>query len=105
MSDNGCQPTETVFMRGCETLGITQAFTSYNNPKGNADIERTMRTIKEELSWFCQWRSLEHLNNTLSDWTDLFNAKYQHSAHGRKTPQYVHQQTGKKRKDFPLKAA
>ncbi|HKC93472.1 MAG TPA: hypothetical protein VKB81_05560 [Nitrospira sp.] len=30
-------------------LEVTQAFTSYNNPKGNADIARFMRTLKEEL--------------------------------------------------------
>ena len=28
-------------------LGIEQIFTSYDNPKGNADTERVMRTIKE----------------------------------------------------------
>jgi len=49
MSDNGCQPTAVSFMKACRTLGIEQAFTSYNNPKGNADTERFMRTLKEEL--------------------------------------------------------
>jgi transposase InsO family protein len=38
MSDNGCQPTSVAFMKTCAALGITQAFTSYNNPKGNADV-------------------------------------------------------------------
>ena len=47
-SDNGCQPTSLAFMRACNTLEIHQAFTSYNNPKGNADTERVMRTFKEE---------------------------------------------------------
>ena len=27
-------------------LGVRQAFTSYNNPKGNADTERMMRTLE-----------------------------------------------------------
>jgi putative transposase len=49
MSDNGCQPTSVAFMKTCATLGITQAVTSDNNPKGNADTERLMRTLKEEL--------------------------------------------------------
>lgn len=105
MSDNGCQPTGTVFMRECTTLGITQAFTSYNNPKGNADTERTMRTIKEELFWLSEWSSLEHLSNALYDWIEFFNTQYLHSALGWKTPHYVHQQAGKNRKDSPLKAA
>lgn len=40
MSDNGCQPSSVAFMQAAATLGITQAFTSYNNPKG----ERGYRT-------------------------------------------------------------
>ena len=40
MADNGCQPTSLAFMRACAALGIRQAFTSYSNPKGNADTER-----------------------------------------------------------------
>ena len=51
MSDNGSQPTSLTFMRECRALGIRQAFTAYANPKGNADTERLMRTIKEELCW------------------------------------------------------
>ncbi len=37
ISDNGCQPTSTSFMRDMATLGIEQIFTSYDNPKGNAE--------------------------------------------------------------------
>ena len=51
MADNGCQPTSLAFMRACAALGIRQAFTSYSNPKGNADTERFLRTLKEELVW------------------------------------------------------
>ena len=54
VSDNGCQPTSQVFMKSCHILGIEQIFTSYNNPKGNADTERMIRTIKEELIWVNQ---------------------------------------------------
>jgi putative transposase len=55
MSDNGCQPTAQAFMAACRTLGIQQAFTSDNNPKGNADTERVMRTLKEECLWLQEW--------------------------------------------------
>jgi putative transposase len=51
MSDHGCQPTAITFMEACSTLGIRQAFTSDHNPKGNADTERVMRTLKEEYLW------------------------------------------------------
>jgi len=44
----------------CATLGITQAFTSYNNPQWNADREWLIRTFKEELRCLRKWtRPLE----------------------------------------------
>lgn len=55
MSDNGCQPTSLVFMQACASWEVHQAFTSYNNPKGNADTERFMRTLKEECLWLREW--------------------------------------------------
>ena len=86
MSDNGCQPTGKAFAKACATLGITQAFTSYNNPKGNADTERLMRTLKEELVWLREWPSHQHLKQALADWVSHYNASYHHSALGYKTP-------------------
>ena len=56
MRDKGCQPTSTACMQACSNLGILQAFTSYNNPKGNVDTERVMRTLKEECLWLKEWR-------------------------------------------------
>ena len=46
MSDHGCQPTSRAFMEACRILGIQPAFTSDNHPKGNAETEWVMRTIK-----------------------------------------------------------
>jgi putative transposase len=48
MSDDGCQPTSLAFMEACSTLEIHQAFTRDHNPKGNADTQRVIRTLKEE---------------------------------------------------------
>ena len=39
ISDNGSQSTATSFMRDMATLGIEQIFTSYDNPKGNAETK------------------------------------------------------------------
>jgi transposase InsO family protein len=105
MSDNGCQPTGTAFMRECAVLGIRQAFTSYNNPKGNADTERAIRTLKEELLWLHEWRSLNHVESALSAWVETFNNLYLHSALGWNTPQRVHDAATKNRENTPLKAA
>ena len=57
MSDNGCQPISLAFLKACSTLGIQQAFTSYHNPKGNADTERVMRMLKEACFWLQEWSS------------------------------------------------
>lgn len=92
MSDNGCQPTSIAFMKTAATLGVTQAFTSYNNPKGNADTERLMRTIKEELVWLREWTSPLELERALVAWIEWYNTRYLHSALGYRTPCQVEQQ-------------
>ena len=92
MSDNGCQPTSGTFMKTCATLEITQAFTSYNNPKGNADTERLMRTLKEELLWLREWTSPLELERALAAWIDWYNKRYLHSALGYRTPCQVEQE-------------
>jgi putative transposase len=86
MSDNGCQPTSLAFMKACATLAVHQAFTSYNNPKGNADTERAMRTLKEECLWLQEWRCPLALANTLGTWISYYNEQYLHSALGYKPP-------------------
>jgi putative transposase len=86
MSDNGSQPTSLTFMRECRALGIKQAFTAYNNPKGNADTERLMRTIKEELCWLREWASAEELAIEVEKFVEHFNGHYLHSALDYETP-------------------
>ena len=66
ISDNGCQPTSTRFMKSCNILGIKQIFTSYNNPKGNADTERAIRTMKEELLWIREWKGIKQVEDALN---------------------------------------
>jgi len=51
------------------TLRIEPVFTSYDNsPKGNAETERVMRTIKEELLWFREFGSLEDARAAIDHW-------------------------------------
>jgi len=51
-SDNGCQLTTSLScMHACTDLEIKQTFISWSNPKGNADTERVIRTLKENLVW------------------------------------------------------
>ena len=73
-------------MQACRALDIHQAFTSYNNPKGNADTERVFRTMKEELLWLREWTSPFDLVDALMDWVNYYNYRYLHSALGYKPP-------------------
>jgi putative transposase len=86
MSDNGCQPTSLAFMEACNALGIQQTFTSYNNPKGNADTERWMRTLKEECLWLQEWTCPFAVVRALEAWITTYNEQYLHSALGYKSP-------------------
>jgi len=87
MSDNGSQPTSVSFMKACHDMSIAQAFTSYNNPKGNADTERVFRTMKEELLWLKEWMSPFELADALGKWVEYYNRQYLHSALGYKSPE------------------
>jgi transposase InsO family protein len=68
MPDNGYQLTSVAFMAACGQMSIQQTFTSYNNPKGNADTERMMRTLKEELFWLREWDSPTQIAEALGRW-------------------------------------
>ena len=86
MRDHGCQPTALAFMNACSTWGIQQAFTSSNNPKGNADTERVMRTRKEECLWRSEWTSPLALMRALDRWIAHDNEHYLHSSLGYQSP-------------------
>ena len=86
MSDNGSQPTSVAFMKACREMGIKQAFTSYGNPKGNADTERVFRTMKEELLWLSKWYSPFELTDALGKWIEDYNRSYLHSSLGYQSP-------------------
>jgi transposase InsO family protein len=96
MSDNGSQPTSVRFMQVCGQLSIDQAFTSYNNPKGNADTERMMRTLKEELFWLREWASPAEIAKALDAWVPGYHETYRHSTLGYKTPNEFKQEHGPK---------
>jgi len=96
ISDNGSQPTSQTFMKTCSNLEVEQVFTSYNNPKGNADTERMIRTMKEELFWLREWENERELNNELDKWVEYYNRSYLHSAHGYRTPVKAEEEYNKK---------
>lgn len=88
VSDNGSQPTSISFMRDMSVLEIGQIFTSYNNPKGNADTERMMRTVKEEVLWLSEFESFEEAKEKIDAWLACdYNKLYVHSALGYRSPE------------------
>ena len=86
VSDNGSQPTSEKFMKEASILGIKQIFASYDNPKGNADTERVIRTLKEDLVWPREWTSVYEFRDELTDWINRYNQDYPHSSLGYMTP-------------------
>lgn len=86
VSDNGAQPTSERYMKECSVLGINQIFASYNNPKGNADTERFMRSVKEDLVWPNEFGSVSEFQARLKTWIENYNTDYPHSSIGYKTP-------------------
>jgi hypothetical protein len=71
-------------MQACASLEVHQAFTSYNNPKGNADTERGMRTLQEECLWLRQWTCPFELVRALENWITDYNEHDLHAALGYK---------------------
>jgi len=86
VSDHGCQPTSTSFLKACSELGIEQIFASYSNPKGNADTERVIRTIKEDLVWTKEFDSVASFEAALKAWQKAYNEEYPHSSLAYMTP-------------------
>ena len=86
ISDNGCQPTSENYMKNCSVLGIKQIFTTWNNPKGNADTERVMRTIKEDLVWPHDWDCPFAFQDAFIRWAHDYNTDFPHQSLRYKTP-------------------
>ncbi len=80
MSDTGSQPTSIAFMNECSTLGIKQAFTAYDNPKGNADTERVIRSLKEECIWVNEWEIFKEVITGTRKGIKDYNMDHIHSA-------------------------
>lgn len=86
VSDNGSQPTSKKYMQACSVLEIKQIFASYSNPKGNADTERVMRTIKEDFVWVREFSSPVEFTEAFKAWVERYNNDYPHSSLHYQTP-------------------
>jgi len=86
VSDNGSQPTSMAFMRACSVMEIKQIFASYSNPRGNADTERAIKTIKHDFIWVREFRSPAEFTEQFGLWVERYNTDRPHSTIGYRTP-------------------
>lgn len=86
VSDNGSQPTAETFMKACSVMEIKQIFASYCNPKGNADTERVIRTVKHDFVWINEFHSPIEFIEGLVRWIERYNTDRPHSTLGYRTP-------------------
>lgn len=87
ISDNGSQPTSRRYGEVCQLLEIEQIFTTYDNPKGNADTERVIRTLKEEAIWPYEFETLEEARRKITEAIRFYNESYCHSSLNHQSPQ------------------
>lgn len=74
-------------MKRIALLDLEQVFTSYNSPSGDAETERMIRTIKEEVIWLEEFASFGEAREMISRWIEGdYNELYPHSALGYRSP-------------------
>lgn len=86
VSDNGSQPTAEKFMQACSVMEMKQIFASYCNPKGNADTERAIKTVKHDFVWVNEFHSPTQFIEKLAQWIERYNTDRPHSTLKYKTP-------------------
>jgi transposase InsO family protein len=107
ITDNGCQPTSESFMKVCSRLKIKQIFTTWNNPKGNADTERLFRTMKEDLVWPNEWHLPFEFLPDFEAWVHNYNTDFPHQSLRYQTPAQLMQnfsvrKSGKEFQKLPI---
>lgn len=86
VSDNGSQPTSLRYMQACSVMEIKQIFASYNNPKGNGDTERVIKTMKHDFVWINEFSGIVDFTERLDAWVEKYNTRRPHSTLKYRTP-------------------
>lgn len=86
-TDNGPQMTSRRFKGVLAACDITHERTGYNNPDGDAYIERFFRTLKEEEVWLHDYRSFAEASEAIARFIAYYNAERPHQALGYLSPQ------------------
>ncbi len=102
---NGYHLTYRRYMLEYRELGIEQIFTSWSNPKGNADTERVLRTMKEDLVWIREWEDVFEFEAALKEWIIKYNNEYPHQGLNYKTPKQCYEKSIKGQTKVEVKMA
>ncbi|HLD76451.1 MAG TPA: integrase core domain-containing protein, partial [Candidatus Norongarragalinales archaeon] len=70
----------------CKELGIKLKFIPVGRPDKNAEVEREVRTLKEECLDLERFRNLKQVARAVNRFTRFYNRHREHGAHGGDTP-------------------
>jgi transposase InsO family protein len=74
------------FQQKIEFLGIQSSPAFVRAPEGNGCVERTIRTLKEQLLWMKTFDTVEQLRRALLEWAELYNECWMIQRHGYISP-------------------
>ncbi len=80
ISDNRSQPANLRHKKKCARLDINQIFTTWSNPKANADTKGVIRRIKKNLIWPNHWKNPFDFADALTKWIENYNTYQPHQA-------------------------
>jgi hypothetical protein len=72
-------------MKVCTYLVIKQIFTNLLNLKGNTNIERVIKNLKNDLNCFYDWNNPFTFQRVLDEWGDNYNHNYLHPVSSKPT--------------------
>ena len=87
--DHGTQYTSRAFQDQLNFLGIESSPSFVRAPEGNGIAERFFRTLKEQLLWVRNFRTVEELRLALLNFQRTYNASWILARHGYRTPNQV----------------
>lgn len=90
--DHGSQYRSRHFQKEITFLGILSSPSFVRQPEGNGVIERFFRTLKEQLLWIKQFRTVDELADALRNFKHRYNHHWIMQRHGYRTPKHVRDQ-------------
>jgi putative transposase len=87
--DHGSQYISDHFQDEIHFLGIESSPAFVRAPEGNGVAERFIRTLKEQLLWVKNFRTIEELRLALQEFRRTYNERWLVERHGHRTPAQI----------------